>query len=376
MRILQIVTYISPDGAYGGPVRVAINQAKALRELGHEVVVAAAAGGFGGSLPKEYDGFPVQLFPCWRMLPNAGFAGITSPGLIVWLMQAVRGADVVHVHLARDLVTLPAAAITLMLDKPLVVQTHGMIDPTEKRLAKPLDKFLTRPVLRKSSSCLYLTDDEQDDLRNVARGDLNFNHLRNGVIFPRALEAGDNVNVQNSVEVLFLARLHKIKRPLVFVEAAQKLSDSGSRAKFSLAGPDEGEAEAVQQMIKAAGPAARVVYEGAVSPEQTASRLARCDVYVLPSLDETFPMSVIEALSLGKPVIITKSCGLASFIDDAGAGIVIDGSVAEMARAIKQLVDDPAMREKMGKRAKTLAREEFAISSVASKLDHIYSVVS
>ena len=48
MRILQVATLFTPDGEYGGPVRVAMNQALALAAAGHEVTLAGAARGVGG----------------------------------------------------------------------------------------------------------------------------------------------------------------------------------------------------------------------------------------------------------------------------------------------------------------------------------------
>lgn len=59
-------------------------------------------------------------------------SGITSAALLNTARRMMRGADLVHVHLMRDLVTLPAALLALATRTPLVVQTHGMIDPTEK----------------------------------------------------------------------------------------------------------------------------------------------------------------------------------------------------------------------------------------------------
>jgi glycosyltransferase involved in cell wall biosynthesis len=373
LKILHIVTYISPDGAYGGPVRVAINQAKALRDLGHDVVVAAAAGGFSECLPTVYDGFRVHLFPSRRVVPRAGFAGLSSPRLLSWLLIAIRGADVVHVHLARDLVSLPAAAIALLMKKPLVVQTHGMIDETDKWLAKPLDMVLTRPVLRHARSCLYLTEEEREDLKVVARKQLPLQNVVNGVALAHQTDLPNSRPEGHRARILFLARVHEIKRPLVFVEAARLLLASGCDADFYIAGPDEGELAKVQNAINASNLDLKVFYEGPVSPENAASRLSKCDVYVLPSLDETFPMSVIEALSVGRPVVLSSTCGLAPSIRDSRAGLVVDGSPESFADAIRTLLNDSELRRSLGYNGQHLAKTEFSISAVASRLVHIYN---
>jgi glycosyltransferase involved in cell wall biosynthesis len=375
MRILQIVTYISPDGAYGGPVRVALNQAKALTDLGHEVMVAAAAGGFEGPLPKRFDNFPVHLFPALRAVPKTGFAGLTSPGLLSWLIRAVRDADVVHVHLARDLVTLPAAVVVLLAGKPLVVQTHGMIDYTQKSLAKPLDYFLTRPILKFAHSVLYLTQKERTDLVHVAGPLLRLQNLPNGVFVPAWEPRPNPDSSSGALEVLYLARLHRRKRPKSFVEAAAEVLSRGIVAKFRLVGPDEGEVAHIQRSITSFGPNGQMHYEGPLSPDKTLARLRKCDVYVLPSINEPFPMSVIEAMAVGKPVIITNTCGLSGHVAESNAGRVIDDSHSSLVDAISELVTNTELRLRMGSAARQLVEREFDIRQVGKKLDTIYERV-
>ncbi|WP_298582737.1 glycosyltransferase [uncultured Kocuria sp.] len=372
MKILQVVTYISPDGAYGGPVRVAINQAKALTELGHDVLVAAASGGFKGPLPTEFDGFPVRLFPARKVIPNSGFAGLTSPGLLHWLSRAMRGADVVHVHLARDLVTLPSALLTLLANKPLVVQTHGMIDRTDNPLAVPLDWFLTRRVLGTARTVLYLTERERQDLRDVAGQHLVLRHLPNGVDLSADDVAERAVDTGTVAEVLYLARLHSRKRPKAFVEAAKVLLNSGISASFKLVGPDEGEASEVQHTIEESGFSDHITYEGFLGPGETQARLKECDIYVLPSVDEPFPMSVIEAMAAGKPVVITDTCGLSEQIVAADAGFVVDGSGSALAESIRELVNNGPLRSKMGAAARGLVERQFDLRRIGADLDTLY----
>ncbi|MGX5357813.1 glycosyltransferase [Kocuria sp. KH4] len=372
MRILQVVTYISPDGAYGGPVRVAINQAKALSEMGHEVVVAAAAGGFEGPLPDAFDGFPVHLFPARRVIPKSGFAGLTSPSLLNWLRGAMRNVDVIHVHLARDLVTLPVAAIALLAKKPLVVQTHGMIDHTDNVLGVPLDRILTRPVLRAARCVMYLTDREQADLIDVAGAHLRLAHLPNGVPLPESPATEHAKGPHVAPEALYLARLHPRKRPLVFVRAAGALSTVFPTARFSLVGADEGEGKAVRAALQRQNGMGRITWSGSVAPEKTLERMRKAAVYVLPSTDEPFPMAVLEAMSLGLPVIVTDTCGLAPMVQEQSAGIVCSDDPEDVERALARLLADPELRLEMGYHARRAVKKTYSMPSVAAKLLSIY----
>jgi glycosyltransferase involved in cell wall biosynthesis len=369
MRILSVVTLVTPDGAYGGPVRVAVNQARALRELGHEVTLAAATRGFAEPL-AELDGVPVRLFPARTILPGTGFAGLGSPGLLRWLRMAVKQADVVHVHAARDLVTLPAAGIAGRAGVPYFLQTHGMIDPSTNPLAAPLDALLTRPLLRSAAGVFHLTELERDQLDQVA-GELRFHELANGVPFA---EAGEPALPP---EVLYLARLAPRKRPLAFVEAAHRVHANHPDATFALVGPDEGEGPAVRRAVdEAAAEGVPIAYEGALAPEATLDRLRRAGVYVLPSVDEPYPMSVLEALSVARPVVVTDTCGLAAFVTGHRAGLVTDAGVDSLTDAISALLADPAEAAATGRRGQQAVRTELSMEAIAAQLAAHYAAAT
>jgi glycosyltransferase involved in cell wall biosynthesis len=369
MRILSVVTLVTPTGDFGGPVRVAVNQARALRALGHDVVVAAAARGYDGALPTEVEGVPVQLFPARTVVPGTGFAGLTARGLRGWVAERVADFDVAHIHVARDLVTLPVADLLRRRHVPYVLQPHGMIDPSSNPLSAPLDAALTRRVLRGAGAVFHLTPRERADLVAVAGDGLRLRELGNGV--PEQ-EPGADVGAEPP-EVLFLARLAPRKRPLSFVETARALAVEHPTASFRLVGPDEGEGPAVAAAIEAAGLGERLRWEGPVAPEASAARIADSQVYVLPSVDEPFPMSVLEAMSLGKPVVITDTCGLAPFVDESGGGIVVDDSQTALNDAVSALVRDPGKRRAMGDSAARATRERMSMQAVARNLLEVYS---
>ena len=367
MRVLSIVTLVSPNGEYGGPVRVALNQAKALREAGHDVVVAGGARGFGEAAPHEFDGVPLRLFPARTIIPGIGFAGLCAPALQHWLKQAARSFDVVHIHAARDLVTLPAARWLRKAGIPYVVQTHGMIDPSDSPLAIPLDAFVTRPALRGAKVVFYLTDQERNDLSAVAGTALNLKHLANGVPAP-----GSANGPAAGTEVLYLARLARRKRPQLFVKMALALADEFPTVSFTLVGPDEGEGPAVQRLIDAADSKGILSWEGPLAPGATNERLSRAAVYVLPSIDEPYPMSVLEAMSLGVPVVITNSCGLAPAVTEIGCGIVVDDSLEALVGAVATVLRDDVLTHSMGRAGALASRNRFGMQAIAEALATSY----
>lgn len=367
MRIAHVATLLSPDGAFGGPVRVATNQLNELQRMGHDVCLYAAHSGYD-EVPTLVDGVPVRAFKAQRVIPRTGFAGITSVGLLAHLMSELDTYDIVHVHLARDLVTLPAAVQVLAKKLPLVLQTHGMIDPSNHPLAAPLDWVWTRRVLRAADRLLYLTEWERESLLAVAGPSLKLALLVNGVPLP----AEPKPSSAGALDVLFVGRLQAVKRPEVFVRAATRLAREFPEAAFSLVGPDEGEGPVVRSLIDASGAPDRIRWEGPLAPGLTLERMLRSHVFALASGHDTFPMSVLEAASIGIPSVMTEGCGLASQVRRYGAGVVTDQSEDAFVEGLRQLLGNPEQRASMGSRARTMVEEEYSMEHVVTSLLSIY----
>lgn len=367
LRILSVVTLVTPLGEYGGPVRVAVNQAKALRELGHDVTVAAGARGFAGAVPEELEGVPAVLMPVVTLIPRLGFAGLASPRLWRWLRRHISGFDVVHVHLARDFITLAAANLTRRRGIPYVVQPHGMVDPSGRWLSRPLDAGWTRPVLRRAQHVLYLTEHERQGIVEVAGPGLGLVPLSNGV--PAHAEPADD----NSSTVLYLARLASRKRPRLFVDMATRLSPKHPEARFVLIGPDEGEGPGVRADIQRARSAGvPIEWKGPLAPQETLEEMRGAAVFVLPSVNEPNGMSVLEAMSVGLPVVITDTCGLADEVVASGGGIVVDDTVEGLADAVDGLLEEPVRARHMGARGREHVRTHLGMPSIAHQLESLY----
>ncbi|MFI9060952.1 glycosyltransferase [Streptomyces sp. NPDC053429] len=367
MRVLHAVTLHSPSHAFGGPVRVALNLAKGLRARGHEARLLALGEGFPDPWPTSVEGVPAKLFPARRLLP-LGFSGMTSPALLASAGRLVRDADVVHVHLARDLVTLPVALAALRARKPLVLQTHGMVDPSGRLLAKVLDAVAVRRLLRGADAVLYLTPHEREGLDAVVGPPALATAVRlvNGTPAQeeRPAPAG-------APRILYSARLQARKRPVDFVDAAPAVLAAHPDAEFVVAGPDEGELAAVRARIAELGLGARFTVPGPLSGAEVLAELRRAHVYVLPSVEEPFPMSVLEALAVGVPSVVTHSNGLARDIAAAGAGRAVEPGPAGVAEAVLALLDPDANRS-ASVAARKLAAESFSMDAVLDTLLPVY----
>ncbi len=172
--------------------------------------------------------------------------------------------------------------------------------------------------------------------------------------------------------MLYLARLAPRKHPVAFVEAAARVASEFPDAAFALVGPDEGERASVLEAIASSGAADRIAWEGPVGMSGAAARMRQATLYVLPSVDEPYPMSVLEAMSVGLPVVVTDTCGLAPFVREHDAGIVTDHTVESLADALRTLVADPDACRGHGRAGRDAVRAERSMAAIAERLERFY----
>lgn len=378
MRVLHVVTLHTPGNDFGGPTRVALNLSKGLRRRGVDARIATLGDKFVGPLPAEVEGVPSFVHQARHVLPAFEVSGITSGALLARARRLVRGADVVHVHLMRDLVTLPFALIALEAGKPLVVQTHGMVDPTEKLFAKAVDVLGMKRVLRRADAVLHLTATERDGVQAVVPTTplRTFRRLVNGVEPQDARPPRG----ERAPTVLYLARVQKRKRPEDFVRAMPTVLAEYPDARFVLAGPDTGGLTGpMKQLAAGLGVAHALECPGALGHDEVLARLRAADVYVLPSVVEPFAVSVLEAMSVGLPVVVARTGGLSPDVAAAGAGRVTD-SVPDgdngplVGRAVLDLLD-PAANAEASRAARRLIADRFSIDAVVDTLLGVYDEV-
>jgi glycosyltransferase involved in cell wall biosynthesis len=363
VRIVQVLSYVSHDGAYGGPVAVARMQCEYLTKRGHEVHLVA---GWDGVAELDIPGVRVHLCRA-RRLPGLGMAGLISPS--VWRTVARLGAtaDVVHLHVARDLVQMPSASLVRRRGT-VVLQAHGMIRPDHRVSARLVDGLATRPLYRAADAHLVLTDDERRDVPVVA-GSVQGRivSIKNAVPVPDVVASWS----EEAPRVLFLSRLHERKRPTAFVDMAAEAVRRDSRAVFEMYGPDEGELSAVLARIDKAALQDRVAYRGALSPDQVLPVLASAQVFVLPSINEPFPMALLEAMSVGLPPIITARTGISAELKTRGTAAVTDGTAEDMADALIRLTDSEEAWTAASRSARADIEHSFSCDAVVDTLEEV-----
>ncbi len=101
--------------------------------------------------------------------------------------------------------------------------------------------------------------------------------------------------------------------------------------------------------------------------------MAAASVYVLPAVREPYPMSVLEAMSVGLPVVVTRDCGLASLIEHSGCGVVTDPEVPALADAVATLLaNEPPCAGDGGENGRRTVQTHQGMRAVADRLLDTY----
>lgn len=348
---------------------MAVEQASELARRGHHVEILA---GWDGRAELDVPGVSVKLFRV-RRLVGSSFSGLIAPGLYRYLSSNLALFDVVHVHLARDLIGLPTAAQVLGHKARLVVQTHGMVMPDPRARAKVLDWVAMRRILGSAAAVLALTDAEKQGLSEITAGRSTPRMIANGIRRPKVPSPAEVEGLSDRPEVIFVARLHPRKRVLVFAQMALELRVRGVIARFVVVGPDEGDLPALQRFIAANDLGDCLAYEGTVGAGKAPERIEKASVFVLPSVGEVFPMTVLEALSVSTAVVLTSDCGISPELKRRRAAVVTDGSVSEIADAVERILNDQVFAQELTRNGDQSIDEYFSIGSVVDALESAYT---
>ena len=362
MKILQIVTFVSIDSEFGGPSQVALNISKELNKS-NKCAILALSNSKTIQAKKKLSIQELYLFRSFNLFSSFGFAGILNLRVFLKFIGVRKEFDIIHIHLARDLVTLPIAFMCMMLRHPYILQTHGMIDPSNRKLARLLDFLVTKRVMRNSEKILSLSQEEDLDLLSVE------SEVSIGRFLNAARKRQSNTRED---KVIFVGRLSEDKRPDLLIEAANIFLEEHSHTIFEFVGPDLGLLKKCEEMVSESRFVKNFKFRGPLKNSETVELVSQSTVLVLPSPRDRFPLAVVESLSTGTPVVITHGNGLSELVSHYKAGVVAELSEKSIAESIETIYENTTEYQK---NATKLFDEVFDLSVNAKELLFIYETI-
>ena len=175
----------------------------------------------------------------------------------------------------------------------------------------------------------------------------------------------------NELVIGTLGRLVPVKNQASLIEAARLLHARGVKATVIVAGEGHLRHD-LQARADAAGLSDAIRFLGHRRDPEVV--LAAMDVYVLPSISEGLPNTVLEAMATGLPVVVTRVGGVDELVQHGVTGYIVPPSDAEaLARALGLFLRDEALRRNAGAAGRLRAETEFAISGMIRRYESLYT---
>src|SRR5262249_16198184 len=175
----------------------------------------------------------------------------------------------------------------------------------------------------------------------------------------------------NTPVVSFVGTLSNTKGVLSLIDAAPLVLQKFPEVKFALAGADGSAWDVLERRLREepAGRAFRLLG----FRKDAADVIASSDVFVLPSLADSMPLVVLEAMLAGKPVVATRSGGAAEMVLDGETGFLVPvDDPPALARAVLTLLEGPERMAAMGQRGKERAQAVFSLERFIRKFERVF----
>jgi glycosyltransferase involved in cell wall biosynthesis len=300
-------------------------------------------------------------------------------------MRAALGSEVF------DVVEAPecggdAAAVSTLLPVRVAIRFHSparliMSTYQTTKLDRRLTAFVEQIAIRRAhirTACSQFLADQTTALMGVPPP---VHVVPNGIdleLFDRDEEgdARDRFGLpRDGVVVLFANRLEERKGIHLIHDIALRVMKRHGHVHFVLAGRDlfGYVAENVLPKIEAEGLATRFHVLGSLDLSSVRALLKVSDIFLLPSLWENCPYSCIEAMAARRAIVSSDCGGMPELIADRGNGLLAqNGDAASFADRLEELVEDTALRERLGAAARATVEHRLTDMAVARRIAELY----
>lgn len=262
---------------------------------------------------------------------------------------------------------------------PLVISTHGMLDPKALRLSAGKKRIIAaafeRANMQRASVMHALNRSEADAMRAYGlRTPIAI--IPNGVDLMPLPEAGVRGHGARKT-MLFLGRIHPKKGISELLQgwARFQAQQPGLAAawRLDIAGWDDGgHLPHLEALARELALADSVAFVGPRYDREKTAVMDGADAFILPSFSEGLPISVLEAWERGLPVLMTEACNLPEAFA-GGAALRIAPEPGDIARGIAELAaTDPARRAAMGRAGRVLVAERFGWDAISADYLAVY----
>lgn len=369
-------TYPYPNRGYNpGIERLVEGLSEGL--VGRGVDVSVITSHRGGNKESEVTPRGVKLHRARS--PTGGIFAISLAGFSLMAFKRylglMRNSDVINVFSASFIPTKPIRNLLppivsyfTHLDRPRSAKEFFYL-PQVNLILHLLYKYSDIVVAGNSPDSSQVT--ELVEFLKVSRDKIRF--LYEGVDTTKFNARIDGTIVRDKFGhnmVLYVGPIIPRKGLRYLFQAIPKIVREISDVKFVFVGRGDQEYY-LKNLSVELGVEKHVFFEGFVPDDLLSRYYAAADVFAFPSLKEGYPLVCIESMACGTPVVAAKLKNTATLVGDTGI-LVEERNSDQLAKGIVQLLEEPTLREDLGRRAETRVEENFTWDKISKDLIEIY----
>jgi glycosyltransferase involved in cell wall biosynthesis len=380
VRVLRVIARLN----MGGPALHVAYLAAGLAERGYETTLVAGTLARGeDSMAFVADELGIEVERLEEL--HREISPVRDAVAIVRLARLIRRVrpDILHTHTAKaGAVGRLAALLAGDARPPIVVHTfhghvlRGYFDPLRTAGFRLLERWLAT----KTTALVAVSPQVRDDL--VALGVApreRFVVVRLGIELEQRVAAeqdgrGESRRIlgigPDRFAVGWIGRMTGVKRTDDVLRAFRRLRDRGVDACLCMVG-DGPDRPAVERRAHELGVMRDTLFLG--YQEEVAPFYAAFDAMVLPSINEGTPVSALEALAAGRPVVATRVGGVPDVVREGEDGFLVEaGDVDALADRLARLAADPELRERLGAAGRARVIPRYSVERLIDDVDLLY----
>lgn len=291
--------------------------------------------------------------------------------------------DLIHAHYA-----LPHALSSMIAKEqlkeegyslPYIVTGHGSDIHTNG--SKDEVNSILRLSLNRANAITYVSKDlkkiAEQTLGVTKKGEHITNFIDTNFFCPGETNLREKLNISKKAFIIgHASNFASIKQVYHFAKLAQQLKKRNQlRSVYFLMCGDGEDKKKLKKEVKKLGLEKSFIFLGKVNTQKMKAAYNAMDIFILPSKEEGCPLTILEAMSCGKPVIGTSVRGIKDIINqDCGFKFKVD-DIKSLTDKVEILKKDKNLREEMGKNAREYAIKNHSVEKVMKKYYSLYKKV-
>lgn len=357
----------------GGAERNLYVLARGLRARGHRVIICCLQGG-ELSEKMQHEGFHVEELNLTRIYDFRGLKALLKMIRIAWQEKV---SVIMTYHDSSDYMGL---LIAILARVPIVSSRRDMgfkLKPRHIWMYRLINRFFDQIATVSSAVKEAIVNTQwaiPSDIVVIPNGVHSFPSTNGSLdrLSGMEFDAG-------CLNICCLANIRPIKGQKDLVDAAGLVVRRFPSARFFLAGKrdaDKSYCADVQRRVRELGLEKVVKFTGELAPSHVPSLLASMDISVLSSFSEGMSNTLLESMSMGKPVVATAVGGNPELVEDGKTGYLVPpGDPNAMAEALLKLLANPGLRHEMGLRARFRVESEFNVVRMVERYEDLFQSV-